>query len=122
MEVLDNLLENDFCFSMVECKVVSIRQKRWLLACQTCKRECKSSTGLFGYCQNCRSNVRCTDRFLFEAEVMDQTGALEVGLSSNEMKGFMNISCEEYSEQSKQERECFLELCAYQSLAVRLRS
>lgn len=34
----------------------------------------------------------------------------------------MNMNCKEYLSQSQEERQCFLELCAYQNLLVRVRS
>ena len=77
---------------------------------------------MFVYCLSCKRNVKAVKRAQFDLEIQDASGSLVACLFSDAMQGFVNILPEEYTKQSKEDRESFAELCAYTQIIMRVKS
>jgi len=67
-----------------------VSEKRCYSACDTCHHDIKVEKGVRSFCYHCKRIEKVTKRFIYNAEVADCTGAINVKVFSGEISNFIN--------------------------------
>ena len=107
---------------LYSCNIADVREVKEFPACVECHTNIKTDKGIRSYCYQCKKIQNVIKRFIFESEVADSTGSINVKVFSEEITHFINTSVEDYANMIVEERKAILELSSFQNVLLRVKS
>ena len=107
--------------TLYSCNIADVREIKEFLACGECHNVIKTDKGIRSYCYQCKKIQNVIKRFIFESEVADSTGSINVKVFSDEITLFINTSIEDYASMIVEERKAILELSSFQNVLLRVK-